>query len=61
MPLPPNQPPDTPKLHKEGVPEGLWMRCPACESMIYKKVVGAGAYVSFSGMTAMDAAILVGP
>lgn len=26
------------KARKE-VPEGLWMRCPACESMIYKKVV----------------------
>jgi acetyl-CoA carboxylase carboxyl transferase subunit beta len=26
------------KRRKE-VPEGLWMRCPACEAMIYKKVV----------------------
>jgi acetyl-CoA carboxylase carboxyl transferase subunit beta len=24
---------------KEGVPEGLWMRCPDCENMLFRKVV----------------------
>ncbi len=24
---------------KEGIPEGLWMRCPECEDMLFRKVV----------------------
>jgi len=24
---------------KEGIPQGLWMRCPECEEMLYRKVV----------------------
>ena len=24
---------------KREVPDGLWMRCPKCESMLYRKVV----------------------
>lgn len=27
---------------KEGVPEGLWMRCPACGDMLFRKVVDDG-------------------
>jgi len=30
---------------KPGVPEGLWMRCPACESMIYRKQVAMNLWV----------------
>src|SRR5947209_11832947 len=45
MPQPPNQPPDPPKLHKEGVPEGLWMRCPDCGDMLFRKVVEESLHV----------------
>src|SRR5882757_3904070 len=24
---------------KDGIPQGLWMRCPECEEMLYRKVV----------------------
>src|SRR3954464_15904952 len=34
-----NNPPQAPRLHKEGVPEGLWMRCPDCGDMLFRKVV----------------------
>jgi acetyl-CoA carboxylase carboxyl transferase subunit beta len=30
---------------KDGVPEGLWMRCPACEDMLFRKVVEEGLRV----------------
>jgi acetyl-CoA carboxylase carboxyl transferase subunit beta len=26
-------------VKKEGIPEGLWMRCPDCEDMLFRKVV----------------------
>src|SRR5438046_8251942 len=45
MAQPPNQPPDAPKLHKEGVPEGLWMRCPECGDMLFRKVVEEALHV----------------
>src|SRR5215212_1145820 len=41
--VPPNQPgPQTgPKMAKqsEGIPEGLWLRCPDCGDMLFRKVV----------------------
>src|SRR5712664_2128861 len=45
MAQPPNQPPEGPKLHKEGVPEGLWMRCPDCGDMLFRKVVEESLHV----------------
>lgn len=27
------------RMQKEGIPEGLWMRCSECEEMLYRKVV----------------------
>ncbi|MDB5321641.1 MAG: Acetyl-coenzyme carboxylase carboxyl transferase subunit beta [Phycisphaerales bacterium] len=30
---------------KEGIPEGLWMRCPECEEMLFRKVVEEAFYV----------------
>ena len=27
------------RLQKEGIPEGLWMRCPECGDMLFRKVV----------------------
>ena len=30
---------------KEGIPEGLWMRCPECEEMLFRKVVEEALYV----------------
>src|SRR4051812_20174936 len=32
-----SEPPMSPR--KEGIPEGLWMRCPECGDMLYRKVV----------------------
>jgi acetyl-CoA carboxylase carboxyl transferase subunit beta len=29
----------------EGIPEGLWMRCPQCTAMLFKKVVEEGLHV----------------
>src|SRR5580698_6368162 len=29
----------------EGVPEGLWTRCPACTAMLFRKVVEEGLHV----------------
>ena len=29
-----------PQRKKRDVPDGLWMRCPDCETMLYRKVVG---------------------
>src|SRR5215213_10131765 len=28
-----------PSARKEGIPEGLWMRCPECGDMLFRKVV----------------------
>src|SRR5881227_1137375 len=30
---------------KEGIPEGLWMRCPECGDMLFKKVVEEALHV----------------
>jgi acetyl-CoA carboxylase carboxyl transferase subunit beta len=30
---------------KEGIPEGLWMRCPECEEMLFRKVVEEAFHV----------------
>ncbi len=30
---------------KEGIPEGLWMRCPECEDMLFRKVVDEALHV----------------
>jgi acetyl-CoA carboxylase carboxyl transferase subunit beta len=30
---------------KEGIPEGLWMRCPECGDMLFRKVVEESLYV----------------
>jgi acetyl-CoA carboxylase carboxyl transferase subunit beta len=34
-----------PKLQKEGIPEGLWMRCPECADMLFRKVVEEALHV----------------
>jgi acetyl-CoA carboxylase carboxyl transferase subunit beta len=39
----PNEPAPT---RKEGIPEGLWMRCPECEEMLFRKVVDEALHVS---------------
>ena len=31
--------PTEPTARKEGIPEGLWMRCPECGDMLFRKVV----------------------
>jgi len=36
-------PPELPK--KEGIPEGLWMRCPECGDMLFRKVVEEAMHV----------------
>jgi len=33
------------KLQKEGIPEGLWMRCPDCGDMLFRKVVEEALHV----------------
>jgi acetyl-CoA carboxylase carboxyl transferase subunit beta len=38
-------PQDGPKLAKEGIPEGLWMRCPECRDMLFRKVVEEALHV----------------
>ena len=38
----PNEPVPT---RKEGIPEGLWMRCPECEEMLFRKVVDEALHV----------------
>lgn len=30
---------------KRGAPDGLWMKCPSCEGMVYRKVVEEGFHV----------------
>ncbi len=37
--------PTRPERRKRDVPEGLWMRCPACEQMLYRKTVAENAEV----------------
>ena len=42
----PNEVPGTPPApRKEGIPEGLWMRCPECEEMLFRKVVEEALHV----------------
>jgi len=42
----PNEVPGTPSApRKEGIPEGLWMRCPECEEMLFRKVVEEAFHV----------------
>jgi acetyl-CoA carboxylase carboxyl transferase subunit beta len=38
-------PQDGPRLPKEGIPEGLWMRCPECRDMLFRKVVEEALHV----------------
>src|ERR1700683_2765730 len=33
------------RLQKEGIPEGLWMRCPECGDMLFRKVVDEALHV----------------
>ena len=33
------------RLHREGIPEGLWMRCPECGDMLFRKVVEESLHV----------------
>src|SRR5579862_7637172 len=33
------------KEQKEGIPEGLWMRCPECGDMLFRKVVEEALHV----------------
>jgi acetyl-CoA carboxylase carboxyl transferase subunit beta len=42
----PNEVPGTPPApRKEGIPEGLWMRCPECEEMLFRKVMEEALHV----------------
>jgi acetyl-CoA carboxylase carboxyl transferase subunit beta len=44
----PNEPtgPQPPSKNEgEGIPAGLWMRCPSCEEMLFRKVVEEGLHV----------------
>ncbi len=37
---------DVPNIEKkQNLPEGLWMRCPSCETMLYRKAVEQNAHV----------------
>src|SRR6201989_920700 len=38
-------PSDPLKKEKEGIPEGLWMRCPECGDMLFRKVVEEALHV----------------
>ena len=38
-------PSDQTSVKKEGVPEGLWMRCPDCGAMLFRKVVEEALHV----------------
>src|SRR2546423_5405731 len=41
----PNDPALSAAARKEGIPEGLWMRCPECEEMLFRKVVEEALHV----------------
>jgi len=43
--LPNEVPGNPPAPRKEGIPEGLWMRCPECEEMLFRKVVEEALHV----------------
>lgn len=36
---------DTTEHHKAGIPEGLWMRCPECGDMLFRKAVEESLHV----------------
>ncbi|HSZ56849.1 MAG TPA: acetyl-CoA carboxylase, carboxyltransferase subunit beta [Tepidisphaeraceae bacterium] len=38
-------PGETSKMQKEGIPEGLWVRCPECEDMLFRKAVEEALHV----------------
>ncbi len=38
-------PSDSLRIHKDGIPEGLWMRCPECGDMLFRKVVEEALHV----------------
>jgi acetyl-CoA carboxylase carboxyl transferase subunit beta len=38
-------PNEVPGPRREGIPEGLWMRCPECEEMLFRKVVEEALHV----------------
>ena len=40
-----SQVPNESPARKEGIPEGLWMRCPECEEMLFRKVVEEALHV----------------
>ncbi|HYE18212.1 MAG TPA: acetyl-CoA carboxylase, carboxyltransferase subunit beta [Tepidisphaeraceae bacterium] len=37
--------PSEPVVKKEGIPEGLWLRCPECEEMLFRKAVEEAQWV----------------
>ncbi|HSI36663.1 MAG TPA: acetyl-CoA carboxylase, carboxyltransferase subunit beta [Tepidisphaeraceae bacterium] len=37
--------PSEPVVKKEGIPEGLWLRCPECEEMLFRKAVEEALWV----------------
>jgi acetyl-CoA carboxylase carboxyl transferase subunit beta len=41
----PGTPASAPTPRKEGIPEGLWLRCPECEEMLFRKVVEEAFHV----------------
>ena len=42
----PSETPGSPAApRKEGIPEGLWLRCPECEEMLFRKVVEEAFHV----------------
>ena len=40
-----SQAPTDLRLQKDGIPEGLWMRCPECGDMLFRKVVEEALHV----------------
>ncbi len=38
-------PPESSAIRKEGIPEGLWLRCPECEEMLFRKAVEEAFWV----------------
>ena len=40
-----NSPEESTVVRKEGIPEGLWLRCPECEEMLFRKAVEEAFWV----------------
>ncbi len=38
-------PADTPIVKKSSIPEGLWLRCPGCDKMLFRKAMEANLHV----------------